>query len=97
MHRSPSCLALQSIGSTVPLQWKAGACPASIWECSPLYLPTPSPHPCLALQDLDSTVPIMVEGHKLERGKRVPLKPGCVMQCGDDVAFQVLRNVFAHA
>ena len=38
-----------------------------------------------------SPVPVMVDGHKVDKGKRVQLKPGAVLQAGDDVCFQVRR------
>ncbi|GAB4821526.1 hypothetical protein N2152v2_008572 [Parachlorella kessleri] len=67
-----------------------------VFEAEGTATPLDSPSR-LFVTDLDSTVPITVDGQKLERGKRTQLKPGCVMQCGEDAAFQVLRNVFAHA
>lgn len=47
-------------------------------------------HAVPAAQDVDSTIAVMVDGQKLERGKRTQLKPGAVLTCGDDVCFQVM-------
>lgn len=37
-------------------------------------------------------MPVMVDGATIEKGKRVQLKPGAVLQAGDDVCFQVLHG-----
>ena len=46
--------------------------------CAPLH----------ATQDVDSTVDVKVNGEKIDKMKRVQLKPGAVLQAGDDVCFQ---------
>lgn len=67
-----------------------------VFEAEGTAVPLDSPSK-LFVTDVDSTIAVMVDGQKLERGKRTQLKPGAVLTCGDDVCFQVLRNVFAHA
>ncbi len=52
---------------------------------------------CSWPQDVDSKCDISVEGEKLEKGKRVLLKPGSVICMGGEAQYQVHRNVFAHA
>lgn len=67
-----------------------------VFEAEGASNPLDSPS-ILYVTDVDSHCAVSVDGTKIEQGRRVQLKPGAVIQCGEDVCFQVLRNVFAHA
>ncbi|EFN54593.1 expressed protein [Chlorella variabilis] len=51
----------------------------------------------LYVTDLDSECDVMVNGKKLDKGERTPVKPGSVIAMGEEAQYQVQRNVFAHA
>ncbi|KAI7841650.1 hypothetical protein COHA_004670 [Chlorella ohadii] len=67
-----------------------------IFEAEGSANPLDSPS-ILFVTDVDSTCAILIDGQELRKGQRTQLKPGCLIDMGEEARYEVQRNVFAHA
>lgn len=49
------------------------------------------------MTDIDSECDVRVDGEVVPKGQRTRLHPGASLSLGEEVCYQVLRNVHAHA
>lgn len=67
-----------------------------VFEAEGASNPLDSPS-VLYVQDLDSKEGVWINGSRLPRAERIPVKPGSIIAFGEYAVYEVHRNVLAHA